>query len=726
MLRRVFVIVYVTLACSLSGAPVAHGAEPAELGRKIFFDPSLSASGRMACSTCHDPAHAYGPPPGKGIALGGSHLDRGGTRAVPSLRYLHAAPPFSKETRFADGDVGPGGGFTWDGRAGTLKEQARIPLLAANEMANRSAAEVVRKLEKSYYAADFRVAFGADIFKHRERAFEAALGALEAFQQIPKEFYPFSSKYDAFLRGELELTEAEERGVALFKDPAKGNCASCHVVLSKQGQPPLFTDFDFLNVGVPRNPRIAANTDPNYYDLGLCGPTRRDLAASREYCGFFRAPTLRNVARRDAFFHNGVFSSLHDVLDFYNDRDLHPEKFYSRNPDGSVHKFDDLPAGFSDNVDRDAPLDRVAGGTAALTESDINDLIAFLETLNDGYVAEPQSATAAASHSDEYAWRVLVALNQPAPQSPSVTTWESWASANDIFRTDGADPGPWKNSPQPPLVPIGSSRFEAFSARELPNLHRVASGKMVPITDPLASATRLTEIHMNRAGYDYIRGRGLYNLAGQLRVVSNNQAVSFPADTKEVKAKWRVITEAQRSRYYTLTVRLADGSQRLYGLTALHLVTKDLPTWFWATFEHADNPQLPGNDGWQAASHDEFACGSAEPACNRAPRGLGLEGTVWENYRLRGTLTSFVDPAGRPQLLANSELEAGMQPTASCITCHSRAGIGAVAGQPFRLPIFDTSTGEPKRGFVGNPRPEWFDNGRMQSLDFVWSMAKAR
>jgi cytochrome c peroxidase len=710
----VFVIAYVTLTCV--GAHAAQPADPGELGRKIFFDPSLSASGQMACSTCHDPRYAYGPPPGKGIAKGGPHLDRGGTRAVPSLRYLQNAPPFSERTRFGDGDVGPGGGFTWDGRAGTLREQARIPLLAANEMANGSAAAVVSKLEKSYYAPEFRQVFGADIFKHRDRAFEAALAALEAFQRNPREFYPFNSKYDAFLRGEIELTEQEERGVALFKDPAKGNCASCHVVLSKRGQPPLFTDFDFLNVGVPRNPRIAANAERNYYDLGLCGPTRRDLAASREYCGFFRAPTMRNVALRDTFFHNGVFSSLRDVLDFYNDRDLHPEKFYSHNPDGSVHKFDDLPPGYADNVDRDAPLDRVPGGTAALTEADMDDLIAFLKTLNDGYVAESQSASEAAQHSDEYAWQVFTALNKPS------VAWETWPSANDIFRSDGSDPGPWKITQQPSAIPVGSSRFEAFSARELPNLHRVENGKMVAVKDPLASATHLTEIHMNQAGYDYIRARTLYNVAGQLRA----RVVSFPAATQEVKAKWRVITEAERGRYYTMTVKLSDGTERLYGLSALHLVTKDLPTWFWATFEHVDNPQLPGSDGWQAPSRDTFACGDAQPACNRAPRGIGLEGTIWENYRLRGTLTSFVDAAGKPNLLANSELEAGMQPTASCITCHSRAGIGAVAGQPVRLPIFDTSTGEPKRGFVGEPRPEWFADGRIRSLDFIWSMAKAR
>lgn len=357
---------------------------------------------------------------------------------------------------------------------------------------------------------------------------------------------------------------------------------------------------------------------------------------------------------------------------------------------------------------------------------------------------EPQACEDAAQSSDEYAWRVFVALNWPAredgqgadphaalgSQSPSV--WETWSSANDIFRSDGADPGPWSGAGQPgSVVSIGSARFEAFSARDLPNLQRVQNGRMVPVKDPLASAARLTEIHMNRAGYDYIRERGLYNTEGQLRVLDTAVKVEFPAATKEVKAKWRLISEAERGRYHTLTVTLADGTRRLYGLTALHVVTKDLPSWFWATFEHVDNPQLPGNDGWQAPSRDSFACGTANRACNRAPPGVGLEGTVWQNYRLRGTLTTFVDPQGRPSSLANSELEAGMQPTASCITCHSRAGIGVVAGQPIRLPIFDTSTdsqpdSHSRRGFMGVPRQEWFENGRIRQLDFVWSMAKAR
>src|SRR5208282_2024632 len=106
-------------------------------------------------------------------------------------------------------------------------------------------------------------------------------------------------------------------------------------------------------------------------------------------------------------------------------------------------------------------------------------------------------------------------------------------------------------------------------------------------------------------------------------------------------------------------VRMAGGAARLYGLTALHIVSKDLPQWFWATFEHVDNPRLPDADKWQLPSSDHFACRGEAADCNRMPRGIGLEQTVWQYYRLRGTLTRYVDDENRPLRLANSELEAG-------------------------------------------------------------------
>jgi cytochrome c peroxidase len=306
---------------------------------------------------------------------------------VPSLRYARNAPPFSLQHHFIDGDVGPVGGYTWDGRAGSIAEQAQVPLLAENEMANASAADVVKRVGNATYAAEFRAVFGADIFKSPERAFDSILRSLDAFQHVPAEFAPYSSRYDAYLRGEIDLTDQEERGVALFKDPQKGNCASCHAVTSDKGMPPSFTDYDYANVGVPRNPRIPVNADPRHFDRGLCGPLRADLAANQEYCGFFRAPTLRNVAIRDAFFHNAVFGSLQQVLEFYVERDLRPEKYYSRYPDGTIHKFDDQPADQADNIDHDPPLDRKPGQAPALSEADIEDLVAFLRTLTDADAA---------------------------------------------------------------------------------------------------------------------------------------------------------------------------------------------------------------------------------------------------------------------------------------------------------------------------------------------------
>ncbi len=377
-----------------AAAPTAHAASPspdpaalAALGRKIFFDPSLSASGKLACSTCHDPHYAYGPPPGKALALGGKDMTQPGTRVVPSLRYLRGLPAFSLNHRFIDGDIAPVGGFMWDGRSASIRDQAVLPLLAPNEMANASPIDVAGKLRKSSYAAEFRRVFGADIFNDPGRAFVSGMQALEAFQNTATEFYPFSSRYDRFLRGELELTEQEERGVTLFKDPKKGNCASCHLTSSRAGTPPIFTDYDYANVGVPRNPRIPANADKNYYDLGLCGPLRTDLTDKKDYCGFFRAPTLRNVAVRDAFFHNGAFDTLREAVKFYVERDIYPEKYYPPGPDGSVRIGDDLPPGSKDTLDHDPPLDRDSGDPPALSDAEIDDVLAFLRTLTDADVS---------------------------------------------------------------------------------------------------------------------------------------------------------------------------------------------------------------------------------------------------------------------------------------------------------------------------------------------------
>jgi cytochrome c peroxidase len=368
---------------------VPSAAAMTDVGRALFFDTTLSASGKVACATCHDPRRAYGPPDESPVRRGGSDGRRFGVRAVPSLMYTQNIPPFTEHYVDDEGDdgidQGPAGGRTWDGRAQSAHEQARLPLFSPFEMANASAGALIAKVRRASYAAQLRDTFGDKVFDDAATAFKAVLMALEAFQQSPAEFYPYTSKYDAWLRHETSLSAGELRGLAAFNDPAKGNCARCHPSAMRKGAFPQFTDFGYAAVGAPRNGAIPANADSRYYDLGLCGPLRTDLADRKEYCGLFRTPSLRNVANRRVFFHNGVFHRLEDVVRFYAERDTQPQKWYPPGKNGVTLKFDDLPSQYAANIDTQPPFDRHAGDQSALSEDDIRDLVVFLNALSDGY-----------------------------------------------------------------------------------------------------------------------------------------------------------------------------------------------------------------------------------------------------------------------------------------------------------------------------------------------------
>ena len=352
----------------------------AALGKKIFADVSLSASGGQACASCHSADSAHASPNGLAVQLGGPLLEQQGSRSSPSVNYLS----FNKAFRF-EPDGTPAGGFFWDGRATSLQDQAGKPFLNAVEMANASKADVIAKLSRAPYAAEFRQVFGDDILTRSDDAFDRVTLALQTFQQEDTALRAFSSKYDAFLRGTSGLSDQELRGLALFNSPGKGNCAACHPsARGADGSFPLFTDFSFDNLGVPRNPTIALNNDPAYYDLGLCA--RADMAARPDLCGAFKVPSLRNVALRHVYFHNGRFNTLKDVVTFYVQRDTHPEKWYPTNGDGSVRKFDDLPAQYHANVNTsEAPYTRRPGDAPMLSDAEVDDVIAFLKTLSDGY-----------------------------------------------------------------------------------------------------------------------------------------------------------------------------------------------------------------------------------------------------------------------------------------------------------------------------------------------------
>lgn len=389
----------------------------AELGHQLFFDTSLSSSGKLACATCHSPQHDYGPPTDLPAVFGGPDMKQQGVRAVPSLMYLERQPNFSvgpdneenetvtlaqlaaaaqsatrtqktaTDTAATAANLVPQGGLFWDGRADTLQDQTMGPLLSPFEMDGGSVARVASKLEQGPYTSSMRQLFGPNIFTDPAMAVSEAMFAIARYEIEDPHFHPYTSKFDAWLEGKARLTQTELRGYLLFNDPARADCGGCHLDQpTPDGLPPLFTDHQYEALGVPRNPALAANKDPHSYDLGICGPYRTDMADQTQYCAMFLTPTLRDVAKRHVFFHNGVDHTLEEVMDFYDFRDTNPAKIYPVGPDGKVEKYNDIPERYRANVDVvDPPFDRKLDEAPAMTEADMRDIIAFLDTLTDGY-----------------------------------------------------------------------------------------------------------------------------------------------------------------------------------------------------------------------------------------------------------------------------------------------------------------------------------------------------
>jgi cytochrome c peroxidase len=384
--------------------PLVYGdrptqAELSQLGRQMFSDRGLSASGRLSCASCHSPASAYGSPNALHTQPGGPLMNRSGFRNTPSLTYVHSPIDFTEhfyENKVTGGqdDEGPTGGRTWDGRVNSGHEQALMPLLDPNEMANASPQDVLQRLRRAPYAAEFeRIVSppGQSVWDDEPAALGWMTVAIAAFEQSAPDFHPFTSKYDAYLRDQATLTAQEARGLQLFNDIKKGNCASCHPsgLTTATSRFPLFTDFGYIALAVPRNRQLQANADRNFFDLGLCGPLRSDLKDRPAFCGRFRTPSLRNVAQRPRFFHNGVFGSLREVVQFYVSRDITPQRWYPRKPDGTVDRYDDLPAQYRGNINTEPPFAPRPDGKPRLNEAEIDDMVAFLRTLSDGYTARP-------------------------------------------------------------------------------------------------------------------------------------------------------------------------------------------------------------------------------------------------------------------------------------------------------------------------------------------------
>ncbi|MBU6270297.1 MAG: c-type cytochrome [Betaproteobacteria bacterium] len=364
-------------------APAASTATPLSVGALLFREKSLSASGQLACASCHDEASAHADPAGTTLPLGGVSMSVQGFRSSPSLRYLEDNTAF----RFG-GNGAPRGGFTWDGRADTRAAQAAGPLLAVNEMANADIAAVAARVRSLGYFSDFARVFGLAAGAGDQAVYDTLRTALQTYQQLDPDYQRFNSRFDQFLDGKIALSAQEQRGLAVFNDPARGNCSSCHSSQTGgDGSRPLFTNFGYFALGVPRNPAITANADPAFFDMGLCGPKRTDLSARTDLCGFFKVPTLRNAALTAPYFHNGAVARLEDVVRFYATRDSNPAWYPAVAP--GVLPYNDLPPTLRGNVHQGAPFNR--GRAPRISPQDADDLVAFLRTLTDDPTLPPAS-----------------------------------------------------------------------------------------------------------------------------------------------------------------------------------------------------------------------------------------------------------------------------------------------------------------------------------------------
>jgi cytochrome c peroxidase len=364
------------------------------LGKRLFEDTNLSEPKGQACSSCHDPKRAFQGNNGSPIAAValGSRPGQFGNRKTPTIMYMAYSPAFgfAKDEDEGENKLEARGGQFWDGRAGDLVEQPSGPLMNPAEMNNPSTDAVVEKVKNAAYAPMMIAVYGPDAFTDRKTAFQRISQSLFAYEASER-FAPFASKFDDYLRGKARLTPIEARGLALFVDPKRGNCLARHAGKTDSKDPTdwLLTDFTYDALGAPRNAAIPANADPLNFDLGLCKRPGIEAILPKEVplaslCGAFKVPTLRNVAVRGPYFHNGAIASLRDAVAFYATRDTDPKRWYPTLKTGEPDKFDDLPSAYKANVNvEEVPYDRKPGQKPRLDDRDVDALVAFLNTLTD-------------------------------------------------------------------------------------------------------------------------------------------------------------------------------------------------------------------------------------------------------------------------------------------------------------------------------------------------------
>ena len=329
------------------------------LGKKIYFDRTLSDPNGQACSDCHLPSAGWADPD-QGLPVSeGVVPETFGGRNSPTAAYAAFSPVFQWN---AMRGMYIGGQF-WDGRAADLVAQAKGPFLNPVEMHNPDKATVVNDVKNGSYAALFRKVFGSSSLNNVEAAYDKIATAIAGYEKS-REVNAFSSKYDAVMAGRAAFTAQEQQGRTLFA--GKGSCTTCHGCGMGgmggggcgMGANAVFTDFSYRNLGVPRNTAFPFSPAAPA-DLGLGA-----IVHDSNQDGKFKVPTLRNIAMTAPYTHNGSFATLHDLIDFYNTRDV----------PGAGWAEPEVDYNLSGQL-----------GDLELTPGEIDAIVAFLNTLTDGY-----------------------------------------------------------------------------------------------------------------------------------------------------------------------------------------------------------------------------------------------------------------------------------------------------------------------------------------------------
>ena len=405
-MKRFVIVLLAFMTAGIAGGPafVVHGASlsPKEqLGKLLFFDPKLSVPEGQSCAVCHGPEVGFTGPDAElnkaGAVYEGAERGRFGNRKPPASSYGGDSPVLyfnKKEKTWV-------GGMFWDGRAtgsrlkDPLAEQAQGPFLNPLEQNIPDIKTVCIKIKNSTYVALFEKVWGKgslDCGKKVSTTYDRVAKSIAAYERS-KEANPYTSKFDFWLGKKVDLSEEEKRGLRLFE--SKGKCAECHPnKRGPKGAAPLFTDFTYDNLGVPRNPKnpfyaMPAPWNPEgkaFVDTGLGGYLKEAGYKASVYepeIGKFKVPTLRNVDKRPsphfvkAFGHNGYFKTLKEIVHFYNTRDVLPRCEKMSDPKPSLNCWPEPEV--SSNLNKEEL------GNLGLTEGEENAIVTFLKTLSDGY-----------------------------------------------------------------------------------------------------------------------------------------------------------------------------------------------------------------------------------------------------------------------------------------------------------------------------------------------------